>query len=103
MSTPAKLYVGVTIIAGIVTFGAGLTPWQSDDIVRFLCYLIIVSLASGFKLYLPGITGTISVNFCFNLICVTSLSLPETLVISSIGTLLQCVWRTKTKPQPVKL
>jgi diguanylate cyclase (GGDEF)-like protein/putative nucleotidyltransferase with HDIG domain len=103
MSTPAKLYVGVTVIAGIVTFGAGLIPWQSDDIVRFLCYLIIVSLASGFKLYLPGITGTISVNFCFNLICVTSLSLPETLVISSIGTLLQCVWRAKTKPQPVKL
>ena len=103
MSKPAKLYVAATIVAGLVTIGAGLVPWHSDDITRFLCYFLIASLASGFKLHLPGITGTMSVNFCFNLICVTALSLPETLIIACTGTLLQCVWRARTRPQPIKL
>ena len=66
--------------------------WQSNDPVKFVCYLIAALLASSLKVRLPGIEGTLSVNFLFTLLGILELSLPETLLIgwsarwrSSIG------------------
>lgn len=103
MSRLTKLYVIGTVCAGCVTVVAGLTPWHSEDVARFICYFLIAALASGFKVYLPGITGTMSVNFFFVLICITDLSLSETLAVACTGAILQSVWRTKTRPNFVKV
>src|SRR5690242_3911863 len=65
MSTKAKLYIVLTALAGMTALVTGLDPWKSDDLVRFVCYLLISTLASGLKVNLPGITGTMSVNFLF--------------------------------------
>ena len=43
------------------------------------------------KIQLPGIDGTMSVNFLFILLGVVELSLPETLVLGCTATLAQCV------------
>src|SRR6266568_548060 len=56
----------------------GLDPWRSHDAVRFICYFLISALASGCKVNLPGVTGTMSVNFLFILIGIVELTLPET-------------------------
>jgi hypothetical protein len=37
----------------------------SRDPLKFLCYLVIALVASRLKVNLPGITGTMSVNFLF--------------------------------------
>src|SRR5712692_3130813 len=103
MSWKAKSYTVATVLAGLAALAAGLVQWHSDDIARFLCYFLVAALASGFKVHLPGIKGTMSVNFFFVLLCVTSLSLPETLAIASTGTVLQCVWRSKSRPRLVKV
>lgn len=103
MPRAARIYVGATILAGVITLGAGLTAWRSDDLPRFFCYLIISCLASGFKVRLPGITGTMSANFFFVLIAVTTLSLPQSLAIACTSTILQCMWRSKSKPDPIKI
>jgi diguanylate cyclase (GGDEF)-like protein/putative nucleotidyltransferase with HDIG domain len=103
LNRPARIYAAVTVVAGLVTLAAGLSPWRSDDMLRFVCYFLIANLASGFKVSLPGITGTMSVNFVFVLICVTTLTLPETLTIAFTGTILQCVWRSKSMPKLIKL
>jgi diguanylate cyclase (GGDEF)-like protein/putative nucleotidyltransferase with HDIG domain len=103
MPRAAKLYVGVTVLAGLGTLTAGLMSWHSDNLTRFICYFIIANLASGFKVHLPGITGTMSANFLFVLISVTTMSLPESLVIACTGTVLQCVWRSKSRPATVKV
>ena len=68
--------------------------WQSADLTRFLCYLAVAVLASGLKVQLPGIDGTMSVNFLFILLGVMELSLPETLVIGCTATLVQSVWHS---------
>ena len=54
--------------------------------MRFFCYLAVAVLASGLKVQLPGIDGTMSVNFLFILLGVLELSLPETLVIGCTAT-----------------
>lgn len=103
MPWPARLYAGVTVLAGILSLTAGLMSWHPADLPRFICYFVIANLASGFKVQLPGITGTMSANFFFVLISVTTMGLPETLIIACTGTVLQCVWRSKSRPDPVKV
>ena len=77
--------------------------WQSQDGLRFLCYLLVAVLASGLKVQLPGIDGTMSVNFLFILLGILELSLPETLVIGCASALVQALWNTRTAPAPVKV
>jgi hypothetical protein len=51
------------------------------------------------KVRLPGLHGTISVNFVVILIAITQLSLVETLTVAFAATLVQCLWRPKTRPK----
>jgi putative nucleotidyltransferase with HDIG domain len=77
--------------------------WQSGDPVKFTCYLIAALLASSLKVSLPGIDGTLSVNFLFTLLGILELSLPETLLIGIASTLAQFYWRPARKVKLVQL
>ncbi|MGC2020403.1 MAG: HD domain-containing phosphohydrolase, partial [Candidatus Sulfotelmatobacter sp.] len=77
--------------------------WQSTDPVKFVCYLAAALLASSFKVTLPGIEGTLSMNFLFTLIGILEMSLPETLLIGVVSTLAQFYWRPVRKSKPVQL
>jgi diguanylate cyclase (GGDEF)-like protein/putative nucleotidyltransferase with HDIG domain len=103
MSTRTKLFVGITVSLGIVVLGSALWHWQSADLARFLCYLGVAVLASSLKVQLPGIDGTMSVNFLFILLGVMELSLPETLLIGCTATLVQSVWHARNRLDPVKV
>lgn len=91
MSTRTKLFVGITVSLGMVVLCSALWHWQSADLTRFACYLAVAVLASSLKVQLPGIDGTMSVNFLFILLGVMELSLPETLVIGCMATLIQSI------------
>jgi diguanylate cyclase (GGDEF)-like protein/putative nucleotidyltransferase with HDIG domain len=82
---------------------SALWHWQSTDLTRFACYLAVAVLASSLKVQLPGIDGTMSVNFLFILLGVMELSLPETLVIGCTATLVQSVWQTRNRLDPIKV
>src|SRR5580704_17742065 len=103
MSIRTKLFLGITVSLGMLVLCSALRHWQSADQMRFGCYLVVAVLASSLKVQLPGIDGTISVNFLFILLGVMELSLPETLVIGCAATLVQSVWQTRNRPDPVKV
>jgi diguanylate cyclase (GGDEF)-like protein/putative nucleotidyltransferase with HDIG domain len=103
LSIQTKLFVGLTACSGVVALGYALLHWQSHDLPRFLCYLAVAILASGLKVQLPGIDGTMSVNFLFILLGVMELSLPETLLIGCTASLVQSVWQTRKRLDPVKV
>ena len=103
MSIRTKLFVGITVSMGLTVLCSALWHWQSADLTRFLCYLGVAILASGLKVQLPGIDGTMSVNFLFILLGVMELSLPETLVIGCAASLVQSVWQTRGRRDPVKI
>jgi diguanylate cyclase (GGDEF)-like protein/putative nucleotidyltransferase with HDIG domain len=103
LSIQTKAFVGITALAGAVVLGFSLSHWQSQDPTRFVCYLIVAVLASGLKVQLPGIDGTMSVNFLFILLGVLELSLPETLVIGCTASLAQSVWQLRGRLDPVKV
>src|SRR5215467_7796149 len=103
MPTKAKIFIGVTAAIGILVVVLSLRHWHSDDLLRFFCYLAIAVFASSLKVRLPGIDGTMSVNFLFILLGVLELSLPETLIIGCTATLVQCLWRTNQATNPAKV
>jgi diguanylate cyclase (GGDEF)-like protein/putative nucleotidyltransferase with HDIG domain len=103
LSIQTKLFVGITASVGVVVLGFALLHWQSHDLLRFLCYLAVAVLASGLKVQLPGIDGTMSVNFLFILLGVLELSLSETLLIGCTATLVQSVWQARNRLDPVKV
>jgi diguanylate cyclase (GGDEF)-like protein/putative nucleotidyltransferase with HDIG domain len=103
LSVQTRAFVAVTATAGAIVLAYALWHWQSADLTRFLCYLAVAVLASGLKVQLPGIDGTMSVNFLFILLGVMELSLPETMVIGCTATLVQSVWQARKRLDPVKL
>src|ERR1035438_6737680 len=96
MSNRATTFITTTAAIGIFVLAHSLWYWHSDDLTRFICYLIIATLASGLKIQLPGIDGTMSVNFLFILLGVLEMSLPETLVVGCTASLAQCLWSARS-------
>jgi diguanylate cyclase (GGDEF)-like protein/putative nucleotidyltransferase with HDIG domain len=88
----AKLFIGTVIIAGTAVLIYGGIHQTSKNIAQFICYLGIAILASRLKVNLPGITGTLSVNFLFILIGVLELSFTETLILGAVSMLAQCLY-----------
>ncbi len=70
---------------------------SSKNIAEFICYLGIAILASRLKVNLPGITGTLSVNFLFILIGVLELSFTETLILGAVSMVAQCIYPDRPK------
>jgi len=100
MNTAARLYIGCIVALGLFCFVTA--DWQMEHIVRFAVYLAICILASAMKVRLPGILGTMSVNFLFILIGILNMSAGQTLLMGCMGALVQCVWKPKNKIQPVQ-
>src|SRR5580658_10981265 len=92
LSAIAKLYISLVIIAGLATLLYAGIHQSSKNIAEFICYLGIAILASRLKVTLPGITGTLSVNFLFILVGVLELSFSETLILGAVSILAQTLF-----------
>src|SRR5690242_8979123 len=91
----SRIFVAVTVSIGIVTLMVSLSRWQSHDPLRFVCCLGAAMLASVLKIQLPGIDGTMSLNFLIILLGIFVLNLPETLVIGCAAIMVQSIWAEK--------
>src|SRR6266536_3919157 len=102
-SIGARTFIAGMASTGIVCFLVALWHCQFSDPVKFSCYLIAALLASSLKVSLPGIEGTLSVNFLFTLLGILELSLPQTLVIGLASTLAQFYWKPARRVKLVQL
>src|SRR5437588_10102683 len=103
MSTLSRGFIALVLATGAVSFTYGMTQWKSHDPWQFICYFLIAILASALKVTLPGIDGTMSVNFLFVLLGVQQLGLPETLVMGCFSALVQNVCNQKVTPRPIQI
>src|SRR5580765_5367583 len=102
-SIGARVFIAGLALAGWSFLFLGFAHWQTSDPVKFACYLIAALLASSLKVSLPGIEGTLSVNFLFTLLGILELSLPQTLVIGLASTLAQFYWKPARRVKLVQL
>src|SRR5271167_4665479 len=95
MTSQAKTFVGMVVSTGTLLIAAGMMNSFWPDPARFVCYVLAVIFASAFKVALPGINGTMSVNLVVVLISVVELSPAETLVLGCVAALVQTWWHKK--------
>ena len=104
MSRRAAIFIGLTVAAGAAFIADSIARDGSfTDLVAYVCYFALALLTSAMKVRLPGITGTISVNFLFVLISIAAFSYTETVVLASVACIVQCVWKAKRRPKVVQV
>ena len=103
MSIQARAYIILTATAGVLFLQHAQAGLRPDDTMRFLCYLLCTVLTSQFKVRLPGITGTMSVNFFFIMLGIIELDEPQVLVITCAGTLGQMLWHATKRPRAIQM
>src|SRR6202049_356905 len=101
LTLPAKMFIGLVVSAGTGVLLFGAIHQSSKNIAEFICYLGIAVLASRLKVNLPGITGTLSVNYLFILIGILELSFSETLILGAVSMLAQCLY--PERPQAMQV
>ena len=104
MTKRTQIYIGLTIASG----GALVASCLTSEGVKghsgaYLVCCILAWLSSTLKVRLPGITGTISVNFLFILIAIGMFSFAETVLLASAACIVQCLWRTRSRPSLVQV
>jgi putative nucleotidyltransferase with HDIG domain len=80
-----------------------LWTWTSADWSRYISYCIIAIVASGMKVSLPSVPGTMSMSFVFVLIGISEFSLGETLLMGCIGAVVQSIVGAKLRPKPIQV
>jgi len=103
LSNLARAFILATVVCGFAVLALGIYDAAWTNLGPFFCYFVLAMLASGMKVKLPGVTGTMSVIFLFILIGIHELSVAETLLISLAGTLVQCYWHTRSRPKPIQV
>ncbi len=97
----ARLFIGLVVVTGTCVLLYGTSNPTSRNIAQFICYLLIAILAARLKVRLPGITGTMSVNFLFILLGILELGFTETLVLGTAAIMVQCFYRDR--PSPIQI
>jgi diguanylate cyclase (GGDEF)-like protein/putative nucleotidyltransferase with HDIG domain len=97
----AKAFVGLVIAAGMASLMQAAIHQSSKNIAEFICYLGIAILASRLRVVLPGITGTMSVNFLFILVGIAELSYAEALTLGAVSMLAQSLY--PARPTAIQL
>ena len=96
-----RLFITVVVLCGTSVMTYSVLHGRSDNPLKFFCYLVIALAASRLKVNLPGITGTMSVNFLFLLLGVLELSFPETMALGCAAVVVQCLG--SDSPNPIQV
>jgi hypothetical protein len=99
----ALLYVRITALLGLIVLGVAIAGWDSPDAYRYLAFFGIAVIASGMRIHVPGLTGSLSLTFLFVLFGLVELTLSETILMAGVMTLIQCYWNQKKRPRPAKV
>src|SRR6202158_3300245 len=91
MSAAPRLLIALVVLCGSIVLTYSVWHGRSENPLKFFCYLVIALAASRLKVNLPGITGTMSVNFLFLLLAVLELSLSDAMVLGCAAVWVQCL------------
>src|SRR5450631_127593 len=98
MSAAPRFFIAVVVLCGTSVLTYSSLHGRSENPLKFFCYLVIALAASRLKVNLPGITGTMSVNFLFLLLGVLELSLSEAMALGCAAVVVQCFDRDRPIP-----
>jgi hypothetical protein len=69
----------------------------------YLVYCLFAWASSALKVRLPGMTGTMSMNFLFVLISIAVFTLSATIILAMGACVVQCYVKAKHRPRPIQV
>jgi len=94
----ANAFISLVTLVGLFAALQSLASTDHTISWRFVSYLLLALLASGLKVSLPGVTGTLSVSFLFILASIVEFSPFQTLILGFGSALVQIYWHAKKRP-----
>jgi diguanylate cyclase (GGDEF)-like protein/putative nucleotidyltransferase with HDIG domain len=101
MSAAPRFFIAVVVLCGTTVLTYSVMHGRSENPLKFFCYLLIALAVSRLKVNVPGITGTMSVNFLFPLLGVLELNLSEAMALGCLAVVVQCFDRDR--PMPIQV
>jgi len=95
LSSISKAFIAAVILMGAAVLVNGLLHWSSARPLELVALLAMTLIASRFRVSLPRIHGTMSVNLPFLLIAAVMLSSGESLIIAAMASLFQSIPNAK--------
>src|SRR5947208_3282302 len=99
----ARVYIGLVYAAGAATLGYSLANWHSRNWIQYLVYCGVNLLAARMKMRLPGVMGTMSMNFFFVLVAIAGLGPSEAVLLGCLGIAAQTLLGAAERPRMVQL
>src|SRR5580704_10468066 len=101
MPLAARAYWLLVVITGWSCFILSVADWQirRENALRLGGYAIAAIIASGMKIRLPGIFGTLSMNYIVIIVALEELNVGAAVSVGIISTLAQCFIHAKTRPK----
>ena len=81
----------------------GLSRWQTTNLPAYAASLLLRILISMFKVKLPGLDGTYSLNFIFLLVSAAEFNLAQTMLLACAAATVQSLWRRKNRPAAIQV
>ncbi len=103
MSLKARLYLASIILLGSLALLTELPHFHTASPLAYWCYFAISLGVSNLKVKLPTVNGSMSPLFFFILFGVVQFTLPETLLMAVVATVVQCVWTSRNRPVPLQI
>ncbi len=102
MTATAKGYIAAVLLTGYGLLAYSCANWSDVAWAPLALSLVFVVLASPLKVDIPGVVGTLSINYLVSLLAMSVLPLPAMLLVAAAGSLTQCVWRSKATPSVLR-
>lgn len=95
LSMKAACYVYSVIGAAVVLLAAGMMLGTTENWMKLAGFAAAAIAASMFKIRLPGMTGTVSLNFVVLIASVAVLSAGESVLMAVVAAVTQTLWRAR--------
>lgn len=101
MPARAKAYWALVTATGLfwTVYSLVLCPIRQQDVLWLLIYVVAAICSSGLKIRLPGIFGTLSINYVVVIFALLGSSVSVALIVALASTLGQCIMHANSRPQ----
>ena len=99
----AAVYVYGVIAAGLALAVVCGARWHSEDPMKLAAFAALAIVASMLKIRLPGMTGTLSLNFVLLIVAAAEMNVGEAVLLGAIAAVVQCLWHAKRRPPAVQV
>jgi diguanylate cyclase (GGDEF)-like protein/putative nucleotidyltransferase with HDIG domain len=101
MPRVAKAYWLLVIAAGCSCLVRSLAGWQAgqESLLKLAIYVVAGVFAANLKIRLPGILGTLSMNYVVVIVALQDLSLGSAVIVGTASTLVQCLIHASERPK----